>query len=212
MKHNQKGMLGIEGVLMLIIVGLLAFIGWYVWHTKQTTNATLNGAASQQISVKAKDPTLDWIKYSSASGKFSLKYPNNWFLPDNKVLCANDMLMLGGSQAAAGHCASDAIGEVIITSKDGDQTKNYQLSKTEYPNVSISEVTVDGVKGQKITGTFHQAADTAGLGIADNTKVIAYLFVTGGKTYVALYQQQPAMPDVANDFQVMITRTLKFNS
>jgi hypothetical protein len=212
MKRNQKGVLGIEGVLLLIIVGLLVFIGWYVWHTKQTTNATLNGAASQQISVKAQDQTKNWVKYSSAVGKFSVKFPNSWFLPDNKVLCANDMLMLGASQVSAGHCASGAIGEVIITSKDSDQTKNYQLPKEQYPNVSISEVTVNGVIGQKLSGTFHPTADSAGLGLADNTKVIAYLFVTNNKTYVALYQQQPTMPDAADDFNLMVTRTLKFSS
>lgn len=213
MKRNQKGMLGIEGVLMLIIVGLLAFIGWYVWHTKQTTNATLNGAASQQIVPETEDPTKDWVSYSSAEGKFSLKYPKTWVKAPNTDQCTLNFLMLGGDQASAGVCASEKLGEVIVTSVDGqNNVQNAQFSKTDYPDVAISKVTVNGVAGQKITGTYHTNQTTIVKGLTDNTKVTGYVFVTGGKTYVALYQQQPNMPNVLKDFNLMVTKTLKFSA
>jgi hypothetical protein len=212
MKRNQKGMLGIEGVLMLIIVGLLAFIGWYVWHTKQSTNATLNGAASQQIAGKITDPTADWVSYSSAEGKFSLKYPKTWVKAPNTDQCTQNFLMLGGDQASAGTCASSNLGEIIVTSVEGDQTKKYDLPKEQYKDVTVSQVTVNGVKGQKVTGTFHVTANAAVVSLTDNTKVVGYAFVSGGKTYVALYQQQPTMPDVLKDFNLMVTKTLKFSA
>jgi hypothetical protein len=214
MKKNQKGMLGVEGVLFLIIIGLIAFIGWYTWHTKQQTNASLNASASKQIAVKAKDPTADWVKFSSTAGKFSLKYPKEWYLPVNKQLCPADMLMLGGSQDTAGHCASGDVGEVIITSLDGDKTKDYQLNKTDYPDLTLSKVTLNGIQGQKITGTFHQttsAQSPAVAGLADNTTVVVYAFVTGGKTYVAAYYQKPGAPDISKDFGILVGRTLKFS-
>lgn len=215
MKKNQKGMLGIEGVLFLIIIGLITFIGWYMWHTKQATNASLNSAASQQIAVSAKDPTSDWVKFSSTQGKFSLKYPKEWYLPVNKQLCPADMLMLGSSQDTAGHCGSGDVGQVIITSLDGDRTKDYELNKTDYPDLTISKVTLNKVQGQKIVGTFHQTPSTqtpATAGLADNTKVIVYAFVTGGKTYVAAYYQKPGATDVTKDFNILVGRTLRFSN
>ncbi|HSW78416.1 MAG TPA: hypothetical protein VLF88_00140 [Candidatus Babeliales bacterium] len=41
MKINQKGFGAVEGILVLIIVGLLCFIGWYVYDTKNKTDQTL---------------------------------------------------------------------------------------------------------------------------------------------------------------------------
>jgi hypothetical protein len=212
MKRNQNGLLGIEGVLLLIIVCLLAFIGWYVWHTNKKTNEILNGAASQQITVKTEDPTKDWVSYSSTEGKFSLKYPQTWVKAPNTDQCQLNFLMLGGDKASAGTCASSNLGEIIVTSADGDQTKKYDLPKDQYKEITVAPVTVNRVKGQKVSGTFHISANAAGVSLADNTKVVGYVFVTGGKTYVALYQQQPSMPDVLTDFNLMVNKTLKFSA
>jgi predicted lipoprotein with Yx(FWY)xxD motif len=48
MKKNQRGYSVIEMVLMLVIVGLIAFIAWYVFHTKSNTDTTLGAAANTQ--------------------------------------------------------------------------------------------------------------------------------------------------------------------
>ena len=39
MKKNEKGFGAIEGIVVLIIVGLLGFVGWYVWHSRATKTA-----------------------------------------------------------------------------------------------------------------------------------------------------------------------------
>ena len=41
---NQKGFGSIELLLILVIVGLLGFIAWYVAHSKSTTQDSLNNA------------------------------------------------------------------------------------------------------------------------------------------------------------------------
>gem|GEM_PF-5416893 len=34
MKKNQHGFGAIEGLLLLVIVSLIGFVGWYVWQSK----------------------------------------------------------------------------------------------------------------------------------------------------------------------------------
>lgn len=45
LKKNQKGFGAVEGLLILVIVGLVGFIGWYVYHTKNNANSSYNNAA-----------------------------------------------------------------------------------------------------------------------------------------------------------------------
>jgi len=62
-KLNQKGFSIVEGLLSLIVVLLIVFVGYYVYHTQRTTNSTYNAAtkvaqssspssASKYLSVK----------------------------------------------------------------------------------------------------------------------------------------------------------------
>jgi uncharacterized protein HemX len=46
MKNNQKGFGAVEGLLLIIIVLLVGFIGYYVYHTRNNTNLTYDRAAS----------------------------------------------------------------------------------------------------------------------------------------------------------------------
>jgi prepilin-type N-terminal cleavage/methylation domain-containing protein len=54
MRKNQRGYSAIETILVLVIVGLIAFIAWYVFHTKSDTDTTLDTAASQNIAPQQK--------------------------------------------------------------------------------------------------------------------------------------------------------------
>jgi hypothetical protein len=45
-QSNQKGFSAVEGLLVTIIVILVVFVSYYVWHTQKETNKTLNAATS----------------------------------------------------------------------------------------------------------------------------------------------------------------------
>lgn len=46
LKLKQKGFTVIEGILLLVIVGILGFTGWYVWHSRVTSESSYNKTQS----------------------------------------------------------------------------------------------------------------------------------------------------------------------
>lgn len=45
-KRNQRGSGQLEILLLVVIVAAIAGVGWYVYNTKQTSDKSLNAAAS----------------------------------------------------------------------------------------------------------------------------------------------------------------------
>lgn len=57
MKKSQYGFSVIEGLLIIIALTLVVFVGYYVWHTQKQTDKTLNTAAqtSQNTTAQSKN-------------------------------------------------------------------------------------------------------------------------------------------------------------
>ncbi len=53
---NQRGSGVVAFLLVLVIVGVIGFTGWYVWHSKQATDSTVQqtNAAAQSTAADAK--------------------------------------------------------------------------------------------------------------------------------------------------------------
>lgn len=60
-KINQKGFAVVESLLVIVILVLVGFVGYYVWHSNQQTKATLDAASKSATSspskIVAKAPT-----------------------------------------------------------------------------------------------------------------------------------------------------------
>ncbi|HEX5448017.1 MAG TPA: hypothetical protein VFW90_02335 [Candidatus Saccharimonadales bacterium] len=54
MNKTQKGFAALEGLLILIIIAIIGGTGWYVWHSKNQTDNTLDRAASQETTASNK--------------------------------------------------------------------------------------------------------------------------------------------------------------
>jgi len=97
MKKNENGFGAIEGLLAMILIVLIGFVGWYVWHNraaKTTTKApaTTTTAATPQQTVAttsptkpAVDPYADWKTYNNASYGVSFKYPSDWNIDASSI-------------------------------------------------------------------------------------------------------------------------------
>jgi cytoskeletal protein RodZ len=56
-KNNQIGFMVIEPVLVLLIIGLVGFTGWFVLHAKHSANLSLNNAAASHPVAPLTDKT-----------------------------------------------------------------------------------------------------------------------------------------------------------
>ncbi len=61
MTRNQKGFGAIEGLLIVVAVGLIGFVGWYVWSSKNKTakNLAETNSVNQTTDNTAQDRTSD---------------------------------------------------------------------------------------------------------------------------------------------------------
>lgn len=218
--RTHRGFTIIEGLLILVIVGILGFTGWYVYNARNNTNKSAKNADSANSSTAnyskktaATDPTASWIAYSSKDGVFSLKYPKTWVTATHPELCSPGILLLGANTQSVGVCGSESFGQVSVASVSGDSQKDNDLSTHGFKDVTTSAVTIGGVTGQKQTGTSSgQAASGAPNALPDGIKVTKYVFFTNSKTYTFTYTQASTYPDVLSDFDLMVTKTLKFSS
>jgi hypothetical protein len=87
LQDNQKGFSAIEFVLIVIIITIVAFVGWFVWHSKQTAdkNLTITNSATPIIKKQTKATNLyaGWKSYCDTIHYYCFKYPSNWQLTTN---------------------------------------------------------------------------------------------------------------------------------
>jgi hypothetical protein len=107
MTYKQKGFAVLEAFLILVIVGIISFVGWYIWHAKQNTDMSYNAAlksgsslanksSAQGSHAKVTDTSqgsstqshsnsfvlpADWSWYTNAELGIKLAYPNAWRAP-----------------------------------------------------------------------------------------------------------------------------------
>jgi Tfp pilus assembly protein PilV len=224
MKKNQSGFSAIEALLILVIVGIIGGTGWYVLQANKNTNNTLNNAGLGTAAKSGKkispaptspaDPTSSWTSYSSKSGKYSLKYPSTWAIsPISPSVCGGDdsNLLLGGDSKSVGKYCADGGGQIYINSVTGDSRSNNVLQSKDWKNTTSTKVTVDGVQGDKQTGIANNQGDLLG-SLPDGSIIDRYTFYVNGRTYTANYEKRDSYPDVQSDFDIMVTKTLKFSN
>jgi len=204
---NQKGFSALEGLLILVIVSLIGFVGWYVFHTKASVNNTYKSAVQTSGAVLPKssaNTTFDWVSYSSEADKYSFKYPKTWVKKD----CGGPAIYLAADQKHLAACNSGYVGQMIVGVDDGDTRTD---NNPDSGNVSCTteKVTVDQVDGRKFVCTVSKdfPNDT---GATESTD---YLFYSSAndKTYDLTYLTIPGAPDAQNDFNTLVTQTLLFH-
>jgi hypothetical protein len=224
MKKNQSGFSAVEAFLILVIVGIIGGTGWYVLRANNNTNKTLNNAGLGTAAKTRKktspaptppvDPTSSWTSYSSKSGKYSLKYPSTWAtspIPPSTCGVDDSNLLLGGDGKSVGKYCADSGGQIYINSASGDSRSNNILQSEEWKNITSTKVTVDGVQGNKQKGIANNQGDLLGA-LPDGSIIDRYTFYVNGRTYTANYEKLDSYPDVQNDFDMMVTKTLKFSN
>jgi prepilin-type N-terminal cleavage/methylation domain-containing protein len=72
MKSGQKGFTVIETLLVLILISIIGFTGYYVWHTQKNTNSSYNNAAKSNSSTPASAETSNKFVFKELGVEFTL--------------------------------------------------------------------------------------------------------------------------------------------
>lgn len=223
---NQKGLSSVESLLILVIILNMGSVGCSRLGTGKS-----RGAASEASQIEAKqtpqqkvlpektDETADWIPYVGTASRFSLRYPKYWAVghanPQNCTKAELSDFTAGANADLVADCGTEYVGQIYIYSNEGNELNDHKLTNDLYPYQSITskKVTVDNIEGMRETGTAmgHDDEKFAMPGLPDGTKVVIYLFYAHGRTYVVRYGQRIGEPDILRDFDLMITKTLKFS-
>lgn len=156
-KNNQKGFSAVETVLVLVIVGLIAFIAWYVFKSRSDTDTTLSNAANTQTEVP-NNTTNAAVVVTKTDSKGS-KY-----LADTK---SATLYTYSSDTAGVSNCTGDCLTawpiykaatttnlpDNITVIKRSDGTSQYAYNGMPlyfYSSDSIGKVTGDGISGFKV--------------------------------------------------------------
>jgi hypothetical protein len=186
----------------------------------ERTDETAEHLPQQSGRSEKTDETADWITYVSPKGGFSLRHPKSWAVgPKNPRSCADPgrTFAAGASADFVADCGTEYFGQVYVVSENGNQLSRYKLKNMGYPyqNITRQKVTVDDIEGAREAGTAMGQMDDekfATPGLPDGTKVAIYSFYAHGRTYVAEYTQQIDEPDILRDFELLVTKTLRFSN
>jgi hypothetical protein len=89
-----KGSIGfsvLAALLMLVIVGILGFTGWFVYHSQKTADKSYDSESSTHTDstknqTTANDEYAGWKTYESTDKSLSFKYPGDWFIREDSSL------------------------------------------------------------------------------------------------------------------------------
>ncbi|HUD07029.1 MAG TPA: hypothetical protein VMR34_04020 [Candidatus Saccharimonadales bacterium] len=96
LNKNSNGFTVVEGLLIVLVIALIGFGGYYVWHTQHktspakttTSTSTKSTSPSSTKTTTAPNPYAGWKTYTL--GQFSFKYPTDWSVTDNSNMVYAD--------------------------------------------------------------------------------------------------------------------------
>jgi hypothetical protein len=221
-KFNQKGFAALESLLILVIIGLIGGVGWYVVHTKHQTDKILSQAdkISQSAPQKTTSTTESKLStYTSKLGGFTLKYPSDWLIsggvPLQDKLTGNETQVRIQEKADTTKTENFG-GDFMITDEaPGDTPYPFypqgKVIKTFSNGISVwvdsqTEKGADGSKLDMSCPSF-QAASNGAYGFKlKNGKWLAYSgsFCWGqGLSSALSYDNQLNSPEVAQMFSML---------
>lgn len=154
MKKTQKGFSAIEAVLVLVIIALLGFVVWYVFHTKSSTDNTYGNVSNTQTTPQtstAAKPVVQ-TKTDSKIGKY-LADGNGMALytynqdTDNTSNCTDSCLSNWPAYKAT---STSSLPANVGTINRADGTVQYTYNKKPlytFTGDSAGKVTGNGIEG-----------------------------------------------------------------
>lgn len=84
---SERGFTFIEALLIILILAVVGFGGYYVWHT---THKAKTIAVTTSTTTTSASPYSGWNTYTLPKEKLTFRYPNTWKTEDNLTNSYND--------------------------------------------------------------------------------------------------------------------------
>jgi type II secretory pathway pseudopilin PulG len=148
-KLDEKGFSLVELLLILILISIIGFTGYYVWNSKSKSDETLNKASAANSAQNTTSSKADWLTFSdkdsgnssyagAASGgdsvPISFKYPSDW-----KTAPVGTMIHKEGSAAESSYNILIPKGRSVNSSDMSFGT--YALEKSQTAKEHFDEIT-----------------------------------------------------------------------
>jgi Tfp pilus assembly protein PilV len=120
-RSDQAGFSIVETLLILVIISILGFTGWYVYHAKQTSNKNYSTNNSTVPTYKKKttakaaattDPYAGWRTATLKYEQVSYRYPADWTVTDTSASTPKD---------DSNGCVYPGTDSVVLTSPSNHQ-------------------------------------------------------------------------------------------
>ncbi|MDQ3064918.1 MAG: hypothetical protein M3Q36_01460 [bacterium] len=191
-KWNQNGFSAVEGLLILITIGLIGGVSWYVWQSKNN-RVQQNQASSNTPQAKVIDNSgiipKGWREYKDPKYKFSFSYPEDWKITTNTF--ADDKQYIANAddpkeaEGDGGYTLRVFIGTTLTA-----EVKAYEdgVQETSFDEEKITKGSYEGIK---LTSTYEQKEPK---GTFRNS---VYYFQIGNDVYQwsPVYEQDTLNPD-----------------
>ncbi len=217
-KLNSKGFGAIEALLILVIIGIIGGVGYFVYSSQKKTNTVLDNAAKshaepqkteKQEEAKSEASEFSLItKLTSLNKKFILNVPDGWIFTNDTeqdYAYATSMTYKKGEVAKVnnefGHRGGGftATSFVIQYAKDGLK---------DYYSASKPDGTLKLNNGKEVKKYLH-VINNDEMGIPDGTKSYGYQVDYEGSTIVLRYLVNPTDTDQRDLIEASI-KTLNF--
>lgn len=80
-KIRNDGFSAVELLLVVVLIGIISFAGWYVYQANKDTDKSLAEAGKASSAAKAKPVSLK--EYRNTEYGFSFQYPSTWKLTED---------------------------------------------------------------------------------------------------------------------------------
>ena len=173
-------------------------------------SASSNPSPSPTPDVTAGTITTCPAAVRNISGAYSFLCPTGWNFANCEETTGSGAYTWLVNPSAI--CLTEMYGaRMLIVSEAGDHSADPENHQGLYvgERQSSQAVTVAGVGGTRRT---YLVTASNPLPPPKNTVQVLYTLVTGGRTYFGLYNRYPGEPDLAADFDRMVTATFRFSA
>lgn len=149
--NNQRGFGAVEIIILVVVLAIIGFGGWYVWQAQNNSSQSTGGTNSQPEAPKNKEA------FSDGRLPFTFEYPNGWVikidekiqegqpLPDKYSIFLNTKdrayaeMPIGGTEVSVGAEVNISVSKTALSSPQGVFTGLRASAQDK------SEITVAGI-------------------------------------------------------------------